>query len=54
MTNSTEKQVTYVSCRFLHHNVIFCQLFSIHNHCKRAPMAMGNSEYADVARVKGG
>jgi len=34
MTNSIKKQAVYVSCRFVHHCPIFCQLFSVYNHCK--------------------
>jgi len=34
MTNSLEKQAAYVSCRFVHPSVVFCQLFSVRDHCK--------------------
>jgi len=29
MTNSIEKQAAYVSCMFVHHSAVFCQLFSV-------------------------
>jgi len=34
MTNTIEKRAAYVSCRFVRQSVVFCQLFSIRNHCK--------------------
>jgi len=34
MTNLIEKRAEYVSCMFVHHSAVFCQLFSVHNHWK--------------------
>jgi len=34
MTNAIEKRAAYVSCRFVHHSAVLCQLFSVCNHCK--------------------
>jgi len=54
MTNSIEKQAEYVSCRFVHHSAVFCQLFSFAITGKadrKLPIVMNSSRHLHSSRT---